>query len=388
MGRRDQVGQIGALVVAAEQHDGTGMRERRQRFERGVDVGGLRIVVAFGAAHGAARLDAMLERAERGKRLAHGLVGSTGGQRRRGGGKRVAGVVRTLDLEAIGVDEGMLLPLEGHDERAFAVDERGVVGAATGAHVALQAFCRAHGDHGEAAAAVDAAQAADLGADDVVGGVHDRDRARDLSKVVEHLHLGGGIVFQRMVPMQMVGRDVEQHGHIGREQLRGCELIRRHLGHVDVGFAGGHGGDARVADVADGAACHARGAKQMVGQSGDGGLAVGSRDGDPRAGAIGLAPCELDLADDLVAYGSGRAVQVGELGDARACDAQLEMPAARLRQAIDRALAELDDGAAVARLARIRIGSGIGLPAEHGQLGHAATELRHEVVHGIMAGLA
>ena len=126
----------------------------------------------------------------------------------------------------------------------------------------------------------------------------------------------------------------------------------------------------------------------MVSQSGDGGLAVGARDGDPRAGVIGLAPCELDLADDLVAYGSGRAVQVGELGDARACDAQLETPAARLRQAIDRALAELDDGAAVACLARIRIGSGIGLPAEHGQLGHAATELRHKVIHSIMTGLA
>ena len=80
MGGRDQVGQVGALVVAAEQHDGTGMRERRQRLERGVDVGGLRIVIAFGAAHGAARLDAMLERAERGERFAHGLVGSAGGQ--------------------------------------------------------------------------------------------------------------------------------------------------------------------------------------------------------------------------------------------------------------------------------------------------------------------
>ena len=73
------------------------MRERRQRLERGVDVGGLRIVIAFGAAHGAARLDAMLERAERGKRFAHGLVGSAGGQRRRGGGKRVAGVVQALE---------------------------------------------------------------------------------------------------------------------------------------------------------------------------------------------------------------------------------------------------------------------------------------------------
>ena len=100
------------------------------------------------------------------------------------------------------------------------------------------------------------------------------------------------------------------------------------------------------------------------------------------------APCELDLADDLVAYGSGGAVQLGELGDARACDAQLETTSARLRQAIYRALAELDDGAAVARHARICIGSGIRLPAEHGQLGHAAAELRHEVIDGIVAGLA
>ena len=63
VGGRDQVGQVGALVVAAEQHDGTGMRERRERLERGIDVGGLRIVIAFGAAHGAAGLDAVLKRA-------------------------------------------------------------------------------------------------------------------------------------------------------------------------------------------------------------------------------------------------------------------------------------------------------------------------------------
>ena len=206
----------------------------------------------------------MLKRAERGERFAHDLIGGADSQGRRCGGKRVAGVVCALDQQAIGVDEGKLLPLEGHGEHAFAVDERSVVGAATGAHVALQAFGRAHGHDGETAAAGDTAQTANLGAHDVVGSVHDRNGAGNLRKVVEHLHLRGSIVFQRMVPMQMVGRDVEQHGHVGREQLRGCELIRRHLGHVDVGMAGGHGGDARVADVADSGACHARGAKQVV----------------------------------------------------------------------------------------------------------------------------
>ena len=94
MGGRDQVGQVGALVVAAEQHDGTGMRERRQRLERGIDVGGLRIVIAFGAAHGAAGLDAALERAERGEAPSHTASSEApAGQGRRCGGQRVAGVV-------------------------------------------------------------------------------------------------------------------------------------------------------------------------------------------------------------------------------------------------------------------------------------------------------
>ena len=233
--------------------------------------------------------------------------------------------------------------------------------------------------------AIDAAQAADLGADDVVGGVHDRDRAGDPSKVVEHLHLGGGVVFQRMVPMQMVGRDVEQHGHVGREQLRGRELIRRHLGHVDVGFAGGHGGDARVADVADGGACHAS-RREADGWSKRvtvvlplvpvTAIHVLESSDSRHASSTSLTTSSLTAAAER--YRSENC------GDARACDAQLEMPSTRLRQAIDRALAELDDGAAVARLARIRIGGGIRLPAEHCQLGHAAAELRHEVIDGIV----
>ena len=64
------------------------------------------------------------------------------------------------------------------------------------------------------------------------------------------------------------------------------------------------------------------------------------------------------------------------------------MPAAGLGQAIDRALAELHDGAAAAGLARVGVGGIVGLPAEHGQLGHARPELRHKVIDGVVAGLA
>ena len=54
------------------------------------------------------------------------------------------------------------------------------------------------------------------------------------------------------VPGQMVGGDVEHHSHIGSEVAGGGQLIAGHLGHVDLGAGGGHGLDARIADVAHG----------------------------------------------------------------------------------------------------------------------------------------
>ena len=50
--------------------------------------------------------------------------------------------------------------------------------------------------------------------------------------------------------------------------------------------------------------------------------------GDPRAALVALAPCELDLADQLVAERKALLVQSVPIGNARACDAQVE-PGAR-----------------------------------------------------------
>ena len=191
--------------------------------------------------------------------------------------------------------------------------------------------------------------------------MHRQPEPGHLRKVVEHLHLRGSVVFQRMVPMQMVGRDVEQHGHVGREQLRRCRADtttprprRRRYGR-------------RPRRRCTCRRCCRR--RQLA-------MPAARSRWFVRAVTVvlplvpvtathvldssDLAPGELDLADNLVADGSGRAVQVGELGDARACDAQLEMPAAGLGQAIDRALAELHDGAAAAGLARAGVGGIVG----------------------------
>ena len=296
--------------------------------------------------------------------------------------------MRTLDEQVRFVYERVLGAAQRHHKRTVGGDERRVFRAAAGAHVAREALGRAHGNDSEAAAAFDLAQLAHLGADDVVRRIHDRHGTRHACQVVEQLELRVAVVFKRMVPMQVIGRDVEHDGHVRREALRGRQLIRRHLGHVHVGRIRAHGGNARVADVADGRSAQARRLQQVRGKRGDRGFAVRAGDGNPAAACRRFAPRELDFADNFVAEARRRLIQLGEFGDARACDGELEMPACRFGQLRHGVIAERDVSARRARGLGERVGIGAVRAAEDGKFADAPSQKRHEVVHGVVAGLA
>ena len=104
--------------------------------------------------------------------------------------------------------------------------------------------------------------------------------------VREHARLVGGVGLHAPVPVQVVRRDVEQHGDLGAEPLGERELETRDLGHEHGRRAGlgghGHGG---TADVADGLGGHAPLGEEVGDERRGGRLAVGPGDRDPgRAG--------------------------------------------------------------------------------------------------------
>ena len=180
-------------------------------------------------------------------------------------------------------------------ERAVRIDERRVVGAAGGAHVAGIARLGPDGDVGEDALAGGLRlERADLRAHLVIGGVEHRDGAGRLVQVGERLELGVAVRLERAVPFQVVRRDVEQHRRIGREPRGGFQLVGRGLRDEDARGIGRDGRKARVADVADRDGVHPRRTQKMCCERGDRGLAVGAGDGDPARCGRALAPGELD----------------------------------------------------------------------------------------------
>ncbi len=229
-------------------------------------------------------------------------VGVVHAERERGGchGQRVRGVVRALDLQVAGTPRPVLLPVQRHAQHAVAIEERGVVAAAPRAHVAVQALGRAHRHVREAAPVLaQRAQAAHLGAHDIVRRVEHGHGPRHAGQVRQQLELRVAVRLEAAMPVQVVGRDVQQHGHVRREAHRGRQLVGRHLGHVHVRGARAHRADARVADVADGRGGQAGARQHVRGERADRRLAVRARHGHPAAVGGALAPGELDLAHQL-----------------------------------------------------------------------------------------
>src|ERR1035437_1447136 len=113
----------------------------------------------------------------------------------------------------------------------------------------------------------------------------------------EEAALGGGVVVEGMVAVQVVLRDVERESDVRAKFEDGLQLEAGEFEHVPAVVArrADHGCD-REPDVA----AHLNGdaglAEDMADQAGGGGLAVGAGDAD--GAALEEARGELDLADD------------------------------------------------------------------------------------------
>ena len=118
----------------------------------------------------------------------------------------------------------------------------------------------------------------------------------------KYRRLDAGIVLERAVAVEMVGRDVEQRRGVGREPRRKLDLEGGKLEHIsEIGgerFEIEH----RLADIAAERHALSRRLEKMRGERGRGGFAVGAGDDHHlarRRVARPLAEEQLDIADHL-----------------------------------------------------------------------------------------
>ena len=136
-----------------------------------------------------------------------------------------------------------------------------------------------------------------------VVGVHDERLCGVL--VGEHACLRRRVRLDAAVPVDVVLRDVEEHGYVRSERPGGeRELERRDLGHDDVDVVG-RGVDERPADVADRDAREPRRRAHRRDHRGHRGLAVGSGDRDDPGRSDTLAE-PFDREVDLRAHRNAR----------------------------------------------------------------------------------
>lgn len=165
-------------------------------------------------------------------------------------------------------------------------------------------------------------QLAHIGTHDVVRGI-EHHRAFFIAVGIYFL-LCLGICLKASMPLQMIRRDVQQHGNLRLEVLRGCELVRRHLGHVAFNVARRHRINACVADVAHRLGLLAAYIKDVGRHCRSCGLAVSTCYGNPYGIGSAFAPCKLNFADNLCGHFLSRMIEVRIFGNARAGDAYIE----------------------------------------------------------------
>ena len=86
------------------------------------------------------------------------------------------------------------------------------------------------------------------------------------------------------MPIEVVGGDIEQQGDIGPEVPSGIELKTRYLKDDGIGLRAVHEVvEERRADIAADKHLLLCGAQELADQGGDGGLAVGTGNGDHRS---------------------------------------------------------------------------------------------------------
>ena len=112
---------------------------------------------------------------------------------------------------------------------------------------------------------------------------------------LEEAALGGGVVLEGVVAVEVVRRDVERHADVGAERLDGLELEARKLEHVPL-RPGAESSTIAVTGRADIAAHLDRDAalpQDVADHGGGGGLAVGAGDADGAAPAGTARPVRL-----------------------------------------------------------------------------------------------
>ena len=258
--RRAQHRVVQALVLAAEDHPQAAV-ECVERLERGIDAGGLRIVVEIDAAHLAHELQAMLHGVERADGRGDRRVPDA--RARRGNGRRqhVLHVVAAADGDLPG----------GHQQRAI---EHQLVGAQVGAGRHLAARAEPLDGGGGPFGIPDAHR---------VVGVQHREIAGLLG--LEEPSLGRGVSLEGVVAVQVILRHVERQADMRAEFRDRLELETGKLEHVPaiVARALHHRRHGRP-DVSAHLHRHAGFPQDVADQAGGGGLAV--RPGDPDGAAF------------------------------------------------------------------------------------------------------
>ena len=122
------------------------------------------------------------------------------------------------------------------------------------------------------------------------------------AKMREDLLFHRRVVLQRTMPVEMIGRDVQQDGCVRIEARGQVDLITRQFQHVVPPILEGREVENGGADIAAANRIEARRLQQMVGQRGCRGFSVRARDGDDgrnRPGPPPLAHENLGIPDDL-----------------------------------------------------------------------------------------
>ncbi len=275
--RGPQPGEVLVLAVAARnQHQRA--RKALDRGDRGTDVGALGVVDVAHAGHVRDPLRAMRQPAERGQRLEHRAARQPERLAHRERGQRVGRVVLALKLH--GRQRQQRLAAAG--KQRLRVARQAVVGGGVAHAETEHALAGArHGPHAG-----------------VVGVDHRRPAA------VEDARLGGGIVLEGVVAVEVVGRDVEHARHRRVQRVGGLELVARQLEHVEVGHRAFEQVEGRFAEVAARNRAAARRVRELGQQRRDRALAVGAGDrGDRR---LRLTGEQLDVPDHRQAAAGGR----------------------------------------------------------------------------------
>jgi hypothetical protein len=135
---------------------------------------------------------------------------------------------------------------------------------------------------------------------------HDGGIARPLAR--EHPRFDRCIGLHRAVPVEMVGRQVEQRADLRLEAGHQVDLVGRQLEHIDPPRQRRRQQKGRGADVAADLGIAPGRPQHVAGKRGGGRLAVGAGDRDDLGpGAVHLAGEHLGVADDLDACRTGAA---------------------------------------------------------------------------------